>query len=116
MVIPDIVYRYYLYDSPKTYNADPRRISSPREIYLNDLHFLLQKVGSISQHNINFLLTIYIYETEDVISLVLNQKGEVNRANHNSFEEGRKKQAHINKAQIENAETLAELEKVEIKY
>lgn len=77
MVIPDIVYRYYLYESPKTYNADPRRISSPREIYLNDLHFLLQKVGSISQHNINFLLTIYIYETEDVISLVLNQKGEV---------------------------------------
>ena len=73
-VIPDIVYRYYLYHCEKTYDVESARMDSPRQLYINDLHFLLQKTGMVTQKNIDFLLTVYMAETEDTIRLVIQRE------------------------------------------
>ena len=38
------------------------------------LHFLLQKTGMVTQKNIDFLLTVYMAETEDTIRLVIQRE------------------------------------------
>lgn len=71
--IPTVVYRYYMFNTTKTYDVEKGRLESPRRLYQNDLHFLIYKVGHISQENEAFLLKVYMYETQDILKQIIKE-------------------------------------------
>lgn len=73
-IMPEALYRYYVYPEVRDYNVVKGRTNAPRVLLERDISFLLQKCGSISSNTIEWLINVYLQENIDVFNLVLSNR------------------------------------------
>ena len=73
-IMPEALYRYYVYPEVRDYNVVKGRTNAPRVLLERDVSFLLQKCGSISSNTIEWLINVYLQENIDVFNLVLSNR------------------------------------------
>ncbi len=76
-IMPELLYKYYVYSDPKVYNMREGRLISPKVLLERDLSFIVQKCGSISMDTIAWLINIYLCENEDVFRLIVNDSKDI---------------------------------------
>lgn len=73
-IMPELLYRYYVYPEIRAYNMKKGRINAPKLLLERDVSFILQKCGSISSNTIAWLINVYLQENNDVFRLVTDNK------------------------------------------
>lgn len=73
-IMPEALYRYYVYPEVRDYNVVKGRTNAPRVLLERDASFLLQKCGSISSNTIEWLINVYLQENVDVFNLILGKR------------------------------------------
>lgn len=75
-IMPELLYRYYLYSDQRLYNVAEGRENAPKVLLERDLSFIMQKCGKISSSTVEWLINVYLRENDDVFYLIVNnQKG-----------------------------------------
>lgn len=75
-IMPEPLYKYYLYPETRIYNMKEGRVNSPKVLLERDISFIIQKCGGISTNTIEWLLNVYLGENEDVFQLIANDQKE----------------------------------------
>ncbi len=71
-ILPEALYKYYIYPGTRTYNLKQGRLNAPKVLLERDLSFIMQKCGTISSNTISWLINIYLRENVDAFELVVN--------------------------------------------
>ena len=71
-IMPELLYRYYVYPEARDYNMKKGRTNAPKLLMERDVSFVLQKCGGISGNTIAFLVNMYLQENNDVFRLVVD--------------------------------------------
>lgn len=71
-IMPELLYRYYVYPEVRDYNLKKGRTNAPKLLLERDVSFVLQKCGGISGNTIAFLVNMYLQENNDVFRLVVD--------------------------------------------
>lgn len=75
-IMPEPLYKYYVYSEVRSYNVKKGRVNSPRILLERDFSFILQKCGSISSNTIEWLINMYLQENVDVFNLIVNDSND----------------------------------------
>ena len=71
-VMTDILYKYYQINyENRGYNKDVSRIYAPGILLNRDICFLAKKCGTVTEDNLDKLLTIYIAELKDIVPWII---------------------------------------------
>lgn len=75
-IMPELVYKYYLYSEERVYNVSEGRKDAPKILLERDFSFIMQKCGKISSNTIAWLINVYLQENNDVFNLIMNNQND----------------------------------------
>lgn len=73
-ILAESLHKYYISPKSMSYQWDSKRIGSDRILYETACNFLVDKCGSISPQNENFLLAVYMNALKDTLNVLLNAR------------------------------------------